>query len=65
MNLFTGLLFLHGYVTDPDLLVDYRAGYGNRVANAKATRERWERGEPRATADDGAPGPAEAPVRAA
>ena len=65
MNVYTGLLFLHGYLTDPDLLADYGAGYGNRVANARATRERWERGEPLALAAEVEAGTEDKPARAA
>ena len=51
MNVYTGLLFLHGHIADADLFADpatpaapgYGAGYGNRVANARSLRERWER----------------------
>ena len=46
MNVYTGLLFLQGHITDAEAFADYGAGYGNRVANARAARERWERGEP-------------------
>ena len=33
MNLFKGLLFLHGHITDPGLLDDdYASSYGNKAA---------------------------------
>jgi hypothetical protein len=47
MNVYTGLLFLHGHVTDASLFDDdatyATSSYGNRVANARALREPWGR----------------------
>ena len=46
MNVYTGLLFLQGHVADPGLFDDdagYRQrSYGNRVANDRVLRDRWE-----------------------
>jgi hypothetical protein len=46
MNVYTGLLFLHGHILDAGLLADrdgYREPrYGNSAANQRALRERWE-----------------------
>jgi hypothetical protein len=41
MNIFTNMLFLQGYLSDPRWAddadaVDYSQGYGNHVASAKA-----------------------------
>lgn len=40
MNIYKNLLFLHGFVLDPELVADseksYAEGYGNRVANRRA-----------------------------
>ena len=55
MNVYTGLLFLQGHIADPGVLGDdagYGAGYGNRVANARAARDSWERRDPIAAAAD-------------
>jgi hypothetical protein len=46
MNLYTGLLFLHGHIADPSLLDDTgyaTSTYGNKVANARALRAPWGR----------------------
>ena len=47
MNTYTGLLFLHGHIVDPQPFADadgYAApAYGNRVANARALRSPWGR----------------------
>ena len=54
MNLYAGLLFLHGHVTDPSLFADASyatSTYGNRVANARALRASWGRED---DVDDGA-----------
>ena len=45
MNLYTSLLFLHGHIADPRVLAPYGKSYGNRVANDRLLRERWEPGE--------------------
>ena len=42
MNIYTGLLFLHGYRVDIEQLIDYGPSYGNEVANQRALRESWE-----------------------
>ena len=43
MNIYKSLLFLHGYVLDPNLAEDdFGPTYGNRVASEKVLRERWE-----------------------
>lgn len=46
MNVYTGLLFLHGHILDAGLFGDrdgYRESrYGNSAANERALRERWE-----------------------
>ena len=55
MNIFKGLLFLHGHITnaelassltrsgtDTDVAEDYGQTYGNHVANEKQFRERWD-----------------------
>jgi hypothetical protein len=51
MNVYTGLLFLHGHIADARLFADHdgyrQASYGNPAANERALRERWEN-EPRA-----------------
>ena len=52
MNVYTGLLFLQGHIADAELFADYGAGYGNRVANARAARESWEKREPLELADE-------------
>ncbi len=52
MNIFTGLLFLQGHITNTDLahsLADrtpaegYGQTYGNEIANEKQFRERWDK----------------------
>jgi hypothetical protein len=46
MNIYTGLLFLHGHIADPRLFdegAEFGRTYGNSVANDRALRERWER----------------------
>jgi hypothetical protein len=58
MNVYTGLLFLHGHIVDPRLVAEpappaaYGTSYGNRVANARVLRERWEREQPRTGRED-------------
>jgi hypothetical protein len=56
MNLFKGLLFLHGHITDPALLEDdYTATYGNKAAATRRFRDAFA--EPtfaRRDADDNA-----------
>jgi hypothetical protein len=59
MNIYTGLLFLHGHILDADQFAepahaaaDYGPSYGNRVANARVLRERWERDNPPAGRED-------------
>lgn len=48
MNIYKNLLFLHGYLLDRDLDEDgYRSGYGNRPANERALRPRWQHGPAR------------------
>ena len=46
MNVYTGLLFLQGHVVDASLFDDAtgyaQPTYGNRVANERVLRERWE-----------------------
>lgn len=42
MNIYTGLLFLHGYRIDLDRTQDYGPSFGNDLANQRALRERWE-----------------------
>jgi hypothetical protein len=46
MNVYTGLLFLHGHITDASQFAEpegYRQpSYGNPAANERALRERWE-----------------------
>lgn len=67
MNLYTHLLFLHGYITDPALVGDYGAQFGNRRANRRALREIWEPGTlpAKAANDEPAPEPGtEEPQRA-
>ena len=52
MNLYTGLLFLHGHLTDATLFDDTSyatSSYGNKVANARALREPWGREDDVAT----------------
>jgi uncharacterized protein (DUF934 family) len=59
MNIYTGLLFLHGHILDADQFAepahaaaDYGPSYGNRVANARVLRERYGfKGELRASGD--------------
>jgi hypothetical protein len=42
MNLFKGLLFLHGHITDPATLgEDFAPTYGNKAASARALRDRF------------------------
>ena len=61
MNVYTGLLFLQGHIADPRLFDDDagygQASYGNRVANERGLRERWENERrehhPSAPAQDG------------
>jgi hypothetical protein len=52
MNIFTGLLFQHGHITNVDLAKrladtkpadDYGQTYGNQVANEKHFRESWDK----------------------
>jgi hypothetical protein len=43
MNIYKGLLFLHGHLLESALTEDdFGPTYGNRVANEKALREHWE-----------------------
>ena len=51
MNIFSGLLFMHGHITNPELAKrlagepeteDYGQTYGNHVANEKHFREPWD-----------------------
>ena len=46
MNIYTGLLFLHGHVADASLFAGHdgyrQSRYGNSAANERALRERWE-----------------------
>ena len=45
MNVYTGLLFLQGHIADPRLFDDPgygQASYGNRVANERGLRDRWD-----------------------
>lgn len=51
MNIFSGLLFLQGHISNTDLVnsladttpaKDYGQTYGNKVANKKALRETWD-----------------------
>jgi hypothetical protein len=55
MNVYTGLLFLQGHITDASLFADdagyATARYGNRVANARALRQPWARDDD--AGDDG------------
>lgn len=41
MNVYTSLLFLQGYLPDPRA-AGFGPSYGNRVANDRLLRERWE-----------------------
>lgn len=42
MNLFKGLLFLHGHITDPATLdEDFTQTYGNKVASERTWQERY------------------------
>jgi hypothetical protein len=44
MNLYTGLLFLHGHLVDLAPFAEqpeYGPSYGNKVANDRVLRERW------------------------
>jgi hypothetical protein len=43
MNDYTGLHFAHRYLADPRQATGYGASYGNRVANDRLLRERWDR----------------------
>ena len=52
MNIFAGLLFLHGHISNADLAStlaeptpaeDYGQTYGNQVANEKQFREPWDK----------------------
>jgi hypothetical protein len=52
MNIFTGLLFLQGHITNSDLAgsladttpaEDYGQTYGNHVANEKQFRAPWDK----------------------
>ena len=53
MNVYTGLLFLHGHLVDLRAVdPDYGQTYGNRVANDRVLRESWERVTPAGREDD-------------
>ena len=52
MNVYTSLLFLQGYLAHQSLAADYGPSYGNRVANDRLLRERWERDASRGREDD-------------
>lgn len=42
MNLFKGLLFLHGHITDPSLFEDdYASQFGNRIAAERDFRDEF------------------------
>jgi hypothetical protein len=46
MNVYTGLLFLHGHILDANAFADapeYGPSFGNQVANERGLRDRWER----------------------
>ncbi len=52
MNIFTGLLFLHGHITNVELAKrladnqpadDYGQTYGNQLANEKHFRAPWDK----------------------
>ena len=52
MNIFAGLLFLHGHISNADLArslaepmptEDYGQTHGNQVANEKQIREPWDK----------------------
>ena len=43
MNVLTLPLYRHGYPSDTSLQASYGPSYGNRVANERLLRERWER----------------------
>lgn len=56
MNVYTGLLFLHGHIADPSLFADASyatSRYGNKVANDRALREPWGREDDIAEAEAG------------
>jgi hypothetical protein len=58
MNVYTGLLFLQGHIADPGLFVEpvhFGPSFGNKVANARAARERWEAGDPLVLEDGSVP----------
>jgi hypothetical protein len=58
MNVYTGLLFLQGHIADPGLFIEpvhFGPTFGNKVANARAARERWEEGDPLVLEDDPVP----------
>lgn len=41
-DMYKNLLFLHGHFTDPHMDDGYGPSYGNRQANARGLRERWQ-----------------------
>ena len=60
MNVYTGLLFLQGHIADARLFADDagygQSSYGNRVANQRGLRERWESERREHHADDAGAG---------
>ena len=53
MNIYTGLLFLHGHFTDARQAASYDApSYGDAVATDRLLRERWEPGARDGREDD-------------
>ena len=58
MNVYTGLLFLQGHIVDPGPFAEparFGPSFGNKVANARAARERWEAGDPLVLEDGSVP----------
>ena len=55
MNIYTGLLFLHGHVADVRTFAEdpeFSPTYGNRVANERALLPSWERTSAAGREDD-------------
>lgn len=58
MNIYKNLLFLHGYLLDRDVDdAGYGQEFGNRIANERALRPRWQHGPGRPAPARRAPGP--------
>lgn len=62
MKLFKNLMFLQGHATFPRSDDSYGSVYGNRVANARALREKWLEA-PREPGLECRPAPAHTPER--